>query len=229
MRTAHAPLGRWIKVALTSAIGLNHIARMSNAVRTIMIAMSLTFVAIGGYYRIQSQRSGERLDRTKEGWPILIAIRLIGLVTVGSTAAWLYKPPLFAWASSVTPERIRWIGVAGFACAVAWLIWMFHSLGRNLTDTVVTRRDAHFVDHGPYRFVRNPMYVGILMLGLSLGLALGTWLLPVAAIVMFTLFALRTQTEERYLIERFGDHYRDYMKRVGRFFPKLLGEDLPKR
>ncbi len=61
------------------------------------------------------------------------------------------------------------------------------------------------------------------MSGVSLGLALGTWLLPFAATVMFTLLALRTQTEERYLIERFGNQYRDYMKRVGRFFPKLLG------
>ncbi len=60
------------------------------------------------------------------------------------------------------------------------------------------------------------------MLGLSLGLALGTWLLPVAATLLFTLWALRTQTEERYLIERFGDQYRAYMTRVGRFFPKLL-------
>ncbi len=67
------------------------------------------------------------------------------------------------------------------------------------------------------------MYVGILMSGVSLGLALGSWLLPVAATVMFTLLALRTQTEERYLIERFGNQYRDYMKRVGRFFPMLLG------
>jgi protein-S-isoprenylcysteine O-methyltransferase Ste14 len=197
------------------------VLRVPDAVRATLIAISLTFVAIGGYYRIQSQRSGERLDRTKEGWPILIGIRLTGLFIVGSTVTWLYKPALFDWASQVIPAGTRWIGVAGFACAVAWLIWMFHSLGRNLTDTVVTRRDAHFVDRGPYRFVRNPMYVGILISGVSLGLALGTWLLPVAATVMFTLLALRTQTEERYLIDRFGTQYRDYMKRVGRFFPKL--------
>jgi protein-S-isoprenylcysteine O-methyltransferase Ste14 len=118
------------------------------------------------------------------------------------------------------PAGARWIGVVGFACTAAWLMWVFHTLGRNLTDTVVTRRDAHFVDHGPYRFVRNPMYTGILMVGMSIGLALGTWLLPLAATLMFTLLALRTRTEERYLIERFGDQYRDYMKRVGRFLPK---------
>ncbi len=195
---------------------------MPDAVRTILIALSVLFVAVGGYYRIQSQRSGERLDRTREGWATLIAIRLTGLFTVGSTIVWLYKPALFGWASQPMPPGTRWIGVAGFACSVAWLIWMFHSLGRNLTDTVVTRRDAYFVDRGPYRFVRNPMYAGVLLLGLSLGLALGTWLLPVEASLIFTLFALRTRTEERFLIERFGDQYREYMKRVGRFFPTLL-------
>jgi protein-S-isoprenylcysteine O-methyltransferase Ste14 len=194
---------------------------MPEAVRVTLIALTLTFVAVGGYYRIQSQRSGERLDRTREGWPILIGIRLSGLITAAATMAWLWKPALFGWASCPVPAGARWVGVVGVACGVAWLIWMFRTLGRNLTDTVVTRRDAYFVSHGPYRFVRNPMYTGILILGMSLGLALGTWLLPVAASLTFTLLALRTHTEERYLIERFGDQYRDYMRRVGRFFPNL--------
>jgi protein-S-isoprenylcysteine O-methyltransferase Ste14 len=193
---------------------------MPEPVRVALIAFSLSFLTVGGYYRIQSQRSGERLDRTKEGWPILIGVRLLGLVTLGSTAVWLWRPGLFEWATWSIPAGVRWIGVVGFACAISWLIWMFHTLGRNLTDTVVTRRDAHFVYHGPYRFVRNPMYTGILMVGMSLGIALGTWLVPVSAGLMFTLLALRTRTEERYLLERFGDQYRDYMKRVGRFFPK---------
>jgi protein-S-isoprenylcysteine O-methyltransferase Ste14 len=145
------------------------------------------------------------------------------LLVVGSTAAWLWRPEWFQWASRPISLGLRWIGVAGFACGVAWLMWMFHALGRNLTDTVVTRRNAHLVDYGPYRFVRNPMYTGVLMAAMSLGLALGTWLLPVAGSAVFALLALRTRTEEKYLIERFGNQYRDYMKRVGRFFPKLLG------
>ena len=146
--------------------------QMPAAVRLTLIALSLSFIAVGGYHRIQSQRSGERLDRTKEGWPILIGIRLMGLLVVGSTAAWLWRPDRFEWASWPISLGLRWIGVAGFTCAVAWLMWMFHALGRNLTDTVVTRRNAHFVDDGPYRFVRNPMYTGVLMAAMSLGLRL---------------------------------------------------------
>lgn len=194
---------------------------LNQAVRLTLISVCVLFLVAGGYYRVRSQQSGERLDRTKEGWPILIGIRLVGLLTVGSVVAWLSKPAWFAWASWPVPISLQWVGVFGFTCSIAWLLWMFQSLGRNLTDTVVTRRDAHFVDHGPYRFVRNPMYTGVLLLGMALGLALGTWLLPVASGVMFALFAIRTRTEERYLIERFGEQYRHYMLRVGRFFPKL--------
>lgn len=189
--------------------------------RASVVALLLTLLIVGGYHRIGSQRSGEPLDRTKEGWPLLIGIRLTGLLTIAVTLASLAKPAWFVWASYPLPVTARWVGVAGLAGSVVWLVWMFHTLGRNLTDTVVTRRDAFFVNHGPYRWVRNPMYTGILLLGISLGLALTSWLLPVATGVMFTLLALRTHTEERHLIERFGDQYRSYMQRVGRFFPKL--------
>jgi protein-S-isoprenylcysteine O-methyltransferase Ste14 len=98
---------------------------------------------------------------------------------------------------------------------------MFLSLGPNLTDTVVTRRNAYFVDRGPYRYVRNPMYSGILIVGASLGLAIGTWLVPLAATAMFSILAKRTRTEETYLIAHFGDDYLSYMTRVGRFFPRF--------
>lgn len=194
---------------------------MPDAVRSTLLAVGLAGLAGGVYYRIQSQRSGEPLDRRREGWPLLIGIRLTGLLSTALMFAFLYRPAWFEAATLSLPERVRWVGVGGFACSVAWMLWMLRALGRNLTDTVVTRRDATFVDHGPYRFVRNPMYTGILMLGLSVGLALGTWLAPFCASLIFTLLALRTRIEERYLVERFGDRYRRYMERVGRFFPKL--------
>jgi len=194
---------------------------MPAAVRSVIICLSLTFVAVGIYHRIRAAQAGDRLDRTKEGWPILIGVRLLGLITVGLTAVWLWNPFLFAWAAFPLPEWVRWMGVGGFAFGIAWLIWMFISLGSNLTDTVVTRRKAYFVDRGPYRYVRNPMYSGILMVGISLGFALGTWMVPLAATLMFLILARRTRIEETYLIARFGDEYRNYMSRVGRFFPRF--------
>jgi hypothetical protein len=134
---------------------------MPAAVRFALIGLSLAFLAIGMYHRIRAAQSGDRLDRTKEGWPTLIGLRLAGLATFGSTAAWLYNPLWFEWAAFPVPDWARWIGVGGFAFGITWLIWMFISLGANLTDTVVTRRNAQFVDRGPYRYVRNPMPIQI--------------------------------------------------------------------
>lgn len=199
---------------------------MPDAVRLAVIVIASTFLPVGGYYRILSQRGGERLDRTKEGWPILIGIRFFGLLALASVVALLWKPAALEWPQIPVPEPARWVGVAGFSAAVVWLIWMFRSLGRNLTDAVVVRRDAYFVDQGPYSYVRNPMYTGVLTAGLTLGLALRTWVTPVVVKLVFMLLALRTRTEEMYLIERLGDQYRNYMKRVGRFVPRSLRRPL---
>jgi protein-S-isoprenylcysteine O-methyltransferase Ste14 len=65
------------------------------------------------------------------------------------------------------------------------------------------------------------MYSGILLVAASLGLALGTWLVPLAGMAMFWMLARRTRIEETYLIARFGDRYRNYMTRVDRFFPRF--------
>jgi protein-S-isoprenylcysteine O-methyltransferase Ste14 len=194
---------------------------MPPVVRSVLIALSLIFLAVGMYYRIRAAQSGDKLDRTKEGWPILISLRLAGFITFGSTAAWICNPSWFFWAAFPVRDWVRWVGVGGFFIGISWLIWMFMSLGANLTDTVVTRRNAQFVDHGPYPYVRNPMYSGIVLVGASLGLALGTWLVPLCAAAMFSILARRTRTEEAFLIARFGDQYRTYMTRVGRFFPRL--------
>jgi protein-S-isoprenylcysteine O-methyltransferase Ste14 len=195
---------------------------MPDAVHIAVIVIASTFLAVAAYHRTRSLRGGERLDRTKEGWPILIGIRLFGALAVASVVEFLWKPAAIEWGQLPVSEAARWIGVAGFSAAVIWLIWMFRSLGRNLTDTVVVRRDAYFVDHGPYAYVRNPMYTGVLAAGLSLGAALETWITPVLVGLVFMLLALRTRTEEKYLLDRFGDQYRNYMKRVGRFMPRSV-------
>ncbi|MBI2687943.1 MAG: isoprenylcysteine carboxylmethyltransferase family protein [Acidobacteria bacterium] len=167
---------------------------------------------VGAYHRIRAARSGEPINRRYEGLPLLIGIRLSGLAIV--VAAWL--------APSVEPSPSAWAGAAGFLLSVLWLAWMFISPGRNLTGTVVTRRDAFFVSHGPYRFVRNPMYTGVLAAGLSLALTLGSWPVAVSTTVCFTLLAIRTRIEERFLLARFGSTYQDYMNQVGRFLPRLI-------
>jgi protein-S-isoprenylcysteine O-methyltransferase Ste14 len=78
------------------------------------------------------------------------------------------------------------------------------------------------VTHGWYRWSRNPIYVFVLVTFVGFALLVPnfvTWLIVVAMTIGFREQALR---EERWLVETFGDEWRDYARRVGRFVP-LLG------
>ena len=192
---------------------------MESSIRSAVLVCFAVLVAVGAYRRIASRRNAEPLDRSKEGWPLMIGIRALGLAGMIQTVLVLKRSSVLDWARLPLPLALRWCGVILLAAATAWLCWMFVSLGRNLTDTVVTRRDATFVQHGPYRYVRNPMYSGLMIMGLAIGIALENASIPGTTLAVFVLLAIRTHTEEKYLIARFGDPYRDYMHRVRRFLP----------
>jgi protein-S-isoprenylcysteine O-methyltransferase Ste14 len=104
---------------------------------------------------------------------------------------------------------------------VGLLVWTFRCLGRNLTDTVVTRQEHRLVVDGPYRWIRHPFYDSAALLMLAICLIAANWVLFVIGIAVFCLLVIRTRTEEANLMARFGSSYRTYMERTGRFLPRI--------
>jgi protein-S-isoprenylcysteine O-methyltransferase Ste14 len=71
---------------------------------------------------------------------------------------------------------------------------------------------------GPYRFTRNPMYVGVTVFLIGLGLALNNlWISLFAAPALLAVHFIAVLPEERYLTEKFGDSYRSFLARVRRY------------
>ena len=91
----------------------------------------------------------------------------------------------------------------------------------NLTDTVVTRQKHTLVLHGPYRWIRHPFYDSAALLMVAVSMIAANWFLLVMGVVAFCLLIIRTRTEEANLVARFGDSYRTYMERTGRFLPGI--------
>lgn len=188
--------------------------------RLILLAGFFTFMPIGIYHRLKA-RTGEKLDRRQEGLFILITLRLAGFVAAASLIAYLVDPASMAWAAVPLPVGLRWTGVGLSLMAGLLIVWMFRTLGRNLTDTVVTRKQHTLVTTGPYRWVRHPLYSSAVLLILGNSLIAANWFFFVAGCLVFVLLAIRTRKEEDHLIARFGDGYRNYMQRTGRFVPRL--------
>lgn len=190
------------------------------AFRPYVIAIFAIVMLIALPYRIKSQSTGEKLDRMQEGLFILIALRLAGAALWFSAIAFMINPAWMAWASLPVPDRVRWFGVGLGVVTPLLLLWTLNTLGPNLTDTVVTRQAHTLVTSGPYRWVRHPFYGCMALFVLSLGLAAANWFMLAAGVAVFALLAVRTRIEEEKLLERFGDPYRAYLERTGRFVPR---------
>jgi protein-S-isoprenylcysteine O-methyltransferase Ste14 len=85
----------------------------------------------------------------------------------------------------------------------------------------VTRREHTLVTHGPYRYVRHPFYDAVALAVVANGLAAANWFLLLGGLLAIALIVLRTSREEERLLARFGDSYRVYRARTGRFLPKI--------
>lgn len=191
-----------------------------NSFRLALIVVGAVFAPIAVYHRIRSATT-ERLDRWQEGIFILFGLRLSALPPFIGIVAWMINPQWMAWSSVMIPTWLRWLGVAVVTCCGILVTWTFRALGRNLTDTVVTRKDHALVTSGPYRYVRHPFYLAFALGLLGVSLLMANWFILLTGIIPFGILVARTSIEERKLVERFGVEYQDYMRRVGRFLPRL--------
>ena len=133
----------------------------------------------------------------------------------------MIDPRWMAWSALALPAWLRWLGIALVGGSGLLLVWTFRHLGKNLTDTVVTRKDHTLVTSGPYRYVRHPFYLAFALGVWGGGLALANWFILLAGVLPCGFLAARTRIEEAKLAQRIVAEYREYARRVGRFVPRL--------
>ena len=189
--------------------------------RGAVLALIASTMPIGIYYRLRAERPDEKISRRGEGRFKMIALRLCGLINLVSLLLYLFNPQSMQWWQLALPGWVRWAGIGLGVASIPFFVWVFRSLGTNVTDTVVVRREHYLVQHGPYRRVRHPMYLTFAAYFLAVSLATASWFFATLGVLALMLIARRTPIEESNLIARYGDQYRDYMRRTGRFFPRL--------
>jgi len=121
-----------------------------------------------------------------------------------------------------TATPVAWEAVPVIAAGAAlylWCVWNFASVGRGTPGLWDAPRSV--VAAGPYRWVRNPIYIAALLVVLGeawLFMSLPVLVYAGAMAVFFHLFV--TGYEERKLSRRFGDSYLEYRRRVPRWIPR---------
>ena len=190
--------------------------------RWMPLAVLVIAVTVSGYHRAKARRESETIPRRSEGGALVAARLLVALPLLFVILMYAVSPGRMGWASFSSPVWSRWLGVALGLAMIPAVHWVLRSLGRNVSETVLTKSQHELVTHGPYRWIRHPLYTVGLMLLASIGLMTASWLILLFVLVMAVLMRIIViPREERNLLGRFGDEYRAYMTRTGRFLPRL--------
>jgi len=193
-----------------------------NIFRILAAFIFFTGIGISSYYRRKADKeTGEKISRKVDGSVMMTVIKIGGLILWLTPIVYLTNPNWMAWSKIGLPDSIRWLGVGLGICCVLGIYWLFSSIGSGITPTSATRQEHKLVTSGPYRWVRHPLYTVGSSMFIAFGMMADNWFIAALGVLAFIGMAIRTPKEEANLIEKFGDEYREYMKRTGRFFPRL--------
>ena len=132
--------------------------------------------------------------------------------------------PWFDFADYSLPLWTAWLGTFIFAVGL-WMLWRSHAdLALHWSPTLELREEHTLVTGGVFRYIRHPMYAAHVVYAIGQVLMLQNWLVgPGGLLAAIPLLLLRVGPEEEMMLEKFGDEYRAYMQRTGRFFPRFGG------
>lgn len=146
------------------------------------------------------------MGKRGEGWFVLQMV-LFAIIFFAPQATCVACPP---WLS--------WVGLAILAVGGALGTWGMLALGRNLTPFPKPIEGGELVTHGPYRFVRHPIYAGLIFGTLGWALFRGSLLGLGLVVLLFIFFDLKSRREEEWLREAYPG-YEAYQRRVKKLIP----------
>ncbi len=181
--------------------------------RTALVAVSALLLAASVFSR-GNLSSGQEEDRGNR-WVIPVTMAL------GLLDGWLPAYSERIGLLTLDGEDMRWVGVALFAVGGTLRLWPVFVLGRRFSGLVAIQKNHQLVTDGLYHHIRNPSYLGLLVMVLGWGLAFRSLLGVVLAASFIPILIGRMRSEERLLAQHFGAEYDAYRARSWRLLPHI--------
>ena len=174
--------------------------------------LSAIVIALARLFEVGTKRK-TIAGPVREHWSLRLFVLVGMIMLVGSIAEFV-----------VRAQRLSWgFFAAGWACALLSFYIRrkaIAALGKFWSLHVEIRDSHEFVQSGPFRFMRHPTYFSMVLELLSVGLLLKAFfMLAIIPFLFVPALLFRLKLEEAALIEKFGDAYRAYQRRVPALFP----------
>jgi protein-S-isoprenylcysteine O-methyltransferase Ste14 len=162
----------------------------------------------------QAVRRESRISRIGHFLPLGVAAWLLAAPSLPH--GWLTRPILPPSAA------LAITGVAVTALGLALTAWARQLLGANWSGDVTVKQDHELIRRGPYRFVRHPIYSGLLLAFCGSALARDDWRGLAALLIVWLALWRKWRLEERFMRETFGPAYSEYAAGTPAVIPRLF-------
>ncbi|HWW33554.1 MAG TPA: isoprenylcysteine carboxylmethyltransferase family protein [Steroidobacteraceae bacterium] len=163
---------------------------------------------------------GNKATRRREPFASRL-IYMLALVAGSVLIAWDRWPwgralDEFFWPRSALSYLV---GLAVLIVGLAFSVWARVHLGRNWSGTVTVKEDHELIRTGPYRYVRHPIYTGILTGAMGTAICSGTLRAALGLAIVAAAFIVKLRAEERFMRETFPGQYEKYSEEVPALVP----------
>jgi protein-S-isoprenylcysteine O-methyltransferase Ste14 len=184
--------------------------------------LSLFVLMWGGWLTVWNVMArGVKEAAQSEGWVSRLSHIVPLLVAAYLLAARVSLPllndrfaPLAIWPAA--------LGAALTFAGLAFSIWARLVIADNWSGYVELKRDHELIVAGPYRWVRHPIYTGLLLAFIGSALAVGEWRGVLAVAIAAASFWRKLRLEEAVMRRQFGEAYARYAARVPALIPRMV-------
>jgi protein-S-isoprenylcysteine O-methyltransferase Ste14 len=185
-----------------------------DAIRSTTINLWLFLIVVWLATSLRTKPTVQRQSGSSRFWQMVFTILGAFLIFNKSVEiAWLdarLLPPTIAVALA---------GLILTCLGVAFGIWARLTLGSNWSSSVTLKEGHTLICRGPYRLVRHPIYTGLLIALTGSAMQYGHLRHFVGVLAFGFGFWLKSQTEEQFMVQRFGDQYLSYRQHVRGLVP----------
>jgi protein-S-isoprenylcysteine O-methyltransferase Ste14 len=195
--------------------------------RISFLVLLAALLAMRFYFMIKVRRAGERLMPNQKaveregGRGVLIVRMAVFFLLIAILVMYIIGMAWIDTFSFPLPVWLRWAGFGLGLFSVAFWTWTQIHLDTQWSAQLQLTKDHHLVTTGPYARIRHPLYSAMFGWAIALGLLTANWIFVAVAVLSIAGTMARIPKEEQMMLEAFGDEYKAYMQRTGRFFPKL--------
>jgi len=190
-------------------------------------ALLVAFLGMRGYFAQKASKSGHNASFTdsgeadRPGRASGVILVIILLFMGGLLALYAGGPQALDWLRIPMPGWLSWLGVVLGAVAIGFQVWVHDTLQKRWFAATGFGQDHVLITEGPYRWVRHPMYSGLMLYFIALALVSAYWPFAVLAFLMIPLLYRSATSEEALLVERYPIQYSEYTRRTPRLIPRL--------